>query len=346
MAKTVGNLYDQVIDFDNIWQSYLAARKGKRYRVDAMRFASNLEENLIHIHDHLIWRSWSPGNARRFRVYEPKWRDIQAPPFEDRIVHHALVRVVEPHFERKFIHHSYACRQGKGAQRAVLATQRMLRQAQARWGTPWVVKGDVSKYFASIAHSVLFRTISRTISCSRTLDLWLRMTQGYGYDGGIGVPVGALPSQLGGNIVLDPFDHRMTDDAGCGLYARYMDDFVIVVPSKAAAKAVLIAAEDELAELGLRLNPKSGYFPASRGVDFCGYRIWPTHVLPRKRNIKKARRKFRRLSELYAQGAADLDYIQPRVSSFLAYTKHCQAQQTVNGVLADLVLVRRQCGQR
>ncbi|NYT80865.1 alpha/beta hydrolase [Alcaligenaceae bacterium] len=340
MAKTVGNLYGQVIDFDNIWQSYLAARRGKRYRMEVAKFSANLEENLINIHEHLIWGSWRPGVAREFRVFEPKWRDIQAPPFADRIVHHALVRVVEPYFDRKFIAHSYACRTGKGSQRAVWAVQRMLREAAARWSNPYIVKGDVSKYFASISHSVLFKAISSTISCSRTLSLWWRITQGYGHEGGIGVPVGALTSQLDGNIVMDQFDHAMTDDAGCGMYVRYMDDFVIIAPSKGGARAILTAAEDELARLGLRLNPKSAYFPASRGVDFAGYRVWPTHMLPRKRNIRKAHATFKRLAAQYERGEIGLDFVQPRVNSFLAYTKHCQARRTVEGVLSDFVLTR------
>lgn len=340
MAKTVGNLYEQIIDFENLWQAYLSARKGKRYRRESLKFAENLEENLINIHNHLIWETWEPGKAREFRVYEPKWRDIQAPPFQDRIVHHALVRVVEPLFERKFIHHSYACRKNKGAQRAVNAVQDMLRRAQARYPSPYVVKGDVSKYFASINHAVLMRAISRTVSCQRTLRLWLKITRAYGHENGFGVPVGALTSQLDGNIMMDQFDHAMVDHAGVGEYVRYMDDFVIVAPGRAAARAILIAAEDELAALGLRLNPKSEYFPAQRGVDFAGYRTWPTHKLPRKRNIRKAHRTFKRLAADYAAGVVGLDYIQPRVNSFLAYAKHCQAHRTVEGVLSDFILQR------
>src|SRR5690606_13337537 len=243
VAKTVGNLYEQIIVFDNLWQAYLAARKGKRYRRESLRFSENLEENLINIHNHLIWGSWRPGKPREFRVFEPKWRDIQAPPFADRIVHHALVKVVEPLFEKRFIHHSYACRRGKGAQRAVWAVQKMLRRAHARHRAPYVVKGDVSKYFASINHATLFGILSRTVSCQRTLALWWRITQGYGHENGFGVPVGALTSQLVGNIVMDQFDHAIVDEAGVGDYVRYMDDFVIVAPSRAAARAIMIAAE-------------------------------------------------------------------------------------------------------
>src|SRR5690606_27855300 len=109
---------------------------------------------------------------------------------------------------------------------------------------------------------------------------------------------------------------------------------------KAAARAVLVAAEDEMTALGLRLNPKTAYFPAERGVDFCGYRTWTTHVLPRKRNIKKARATFRAMAKDYAQGKIDLAHVQPRVASFLAYTKHCAAQQTAARILDEFILQR------
>lgn len=340
MAKTVGNLFERVVSYDNLYAAYLDARKGKRQQAEVARFSANLEENLLNIHNHLVWGSWRPGAARCFRVFEPKQRDIQAPPFVDRVVHHALVRIVEPYFERKFIHHTYACRKNKGSQRAVWALQKMLVKAQRKYASPYVIKCDISKYFQSMNHAVLFSEICKTISCQRTLQLWLKVTQGYGYVDGIGVPVGALTSQLDGNIYLSPLDHAVTSEAGFGSYVRYMDDFIVVVPSKKAAQAMLAFIEEQVMALGIRLNPKSCYFPLGQGVDFAGYRTWPTHILPRKRNIKKARSKFKKLSKLYARGEIGLDYIQPRVASFLGYTKHCRARRTVKGVLQDFILQR------
>lgn len=340
MAKTVGNLFETVASYDNLYEAYLEARKGKRQFTDVARFSANLEENLTNIHNHLIWGTWKPGKARTFRVFEPKQRDIQAPPFVDRVVHHALVRVVEPYFERKFIHHSYACRVGKGSQRAVWALQKMLRDAQREWGSAYIVKCDISKYFASINHAVLFKEISKTISCRRTLGLWLKITQAYGYDDGVGVPVGALTSQLDGNIQLSPLDHLITSGAGFGRYVRYMDDFVIIVKHKPMARALLAFIDSEVSALALRLNPKSEYFPASRGVDFAGYRTWSTHILPRKRNLKKANKRFKSMARKYARGEIGLDYVQPRVASFLGYTKHCNSRRTVNSILGRLVLKR------
>lgn len=342
MPKTTNGLWANLIDFDNLYQAFQEARHGKRYRLEVMRFASNLEENLINLQNHLIWKTWAPGKQREFTVFEPKMRMIQAPPFEDRVIHHALVRVVEPLFERKFISDSFACRAGKGTQRAVFRVQRSLRVARRNWGDDvYVLKADISRYFASIQHRVLMGEVGRVVSDDDVLWLWATITAGYGHDAGVGVPVGALTSQLDGNIVMNRVDHIAKDDMSLCHYARYMDDFVAILPNKAEAQRVLRELGEAVNSLGLALNPKTAIHPWQRGVDFCGYRIWPTHILPRKRNIKRARLAFREMAAQYHAGEIDLEFVRQRVMSFLAYSKHCSAKRTVDGVLGDLVLVRK-----
>ena len=100
------------------------------------------------------------------------------------------------------------------------------------------------------------------------------------------------------------------------------------------------AATDTVAGIGLVLNPKTKVIPAKCGVDFCGYRTWATHILPRKRNMRKARRMFRRMVKQYAAGQISLQYVQQRVASFLAYTKHCSADRSVQSILGDAVFIK------
>jgi len=340
MPRTVNGLWENLTSFENLYLAYLGARDGKRYRSDVMRFSIEAEENLCNIQNHLLWKTWKPGQQHEFVVREPKLRLIQAPPFEDRIVHHALVRVVEPHFERRFIADSYACRKNKGTQRAVMRVQHFLRVAKRNWGDGlYVVKADISQYFASIQHHVLMQEIERVISDPNVLWLWRRILSGYGHEAGLGLPVGALTSQIGANIVLNRLDHAVKDDMGVRCYARYMDDFIAVLPDKSSARRVLREMERVVNRLGLSLNPKTAIHPWQRGIDFCGYRIWPTHILPRKRNIKRARADFRQMMRAYFDGEVSMTDARQRVMSFLAYAKHCQARRTVEGVLGDLVLV-------
>ncbi|VEH23141.1 reverse transcriptase/maturase family protein [Bordetella hinzii] len=340
MPRTVNGLWATIISFENLYHAFQDTRLGKRYQHEVMQYATRLEENLTNIQNHLIWKSWTPGPQREFIVREPKMRMIQAPPFADRVVHHALVRVVGPIFDRRFITDSYACREGKGAQRAVMRTQHFLRVARRNWGDGvYVLKADISKYFASIQHRVLMDEVGRVIADRDVIWLWQQILGGYGHEAGVGLPVGALTSQLGANIVLNRLDHTAKDDMGIRFYTRYMDDFVAILPDKAAAQRVLRALGEVVNSLGLSLNPKTAIHPWQRGIDYCGYRIWPTHILPRKRNIKRARADFRDLTSRYYHGEVDLAQVRERVMSFLAYAKHCNAHRTVEGVLADLVLV-------
>jgi hypothetical protein len=341
MPKKHGDLFPRIVEFSNLESAYISARKGKRNRVSVAEYAVNLEENLINLQNHLMWGTWTPGPARRFTIREPKRRDIQAPPFEDRIVHHALVKIVEPIFERRFIHHSYACRKTKGAQKAVRAVQRQVRMARRNCAQPYALKADVSAYFASVRHDVLGSLIASAIKDRDVLDLWGKITAGYECDG-IGLPVGALTSQLSANIVMDALDHAVVDDAGVGArYVRYMDDIVVICADKPSATAAMDLVSRAATSLGLSMNPKTRILPTQCGIDFCGYRIWATHILPRKRNIKKARRALRTMVRQFARGEIDLEYIRIRISSMLAYAKHCKAHNSITTMLNESIFTRR-----
>ena len=340
LPKTKGGLWPQIIDWDNLFQSYRRARLGKRYRAEVLEFDDRLEENLTNIQNHLIWKSWSPGAWRQFTVTDPKIRLIQAPPFPDRVVHHALVDTIEPYFESKMIKDSYACRIGKGTQAAVFRLQHMLQKARRKYAKVYALKADISKYFPSIHHARLLEILAGTIRDKNALWLSEKIIRNSGYESR-GLPVGALTSQLFANVYLDRLDHQVKDQWGVKHYLRYMDDFVILAESKRNLWSMLRRIERFLVmDLGLALNPKTAVFPAAKGIDFAGYRTWPTHILPRKRNIKRTKKKFTSLSKLYAKGLVTLDYIKPRVDSFLGYAKHCNAERTTQSTLNRLVLRR------
>jgi len=345
VPKTHGDLWKQIISFDTLCGAFNQARLGKRYTPEALRFASRLEENLINIQNHLIWKTWSPGKWREFWVYDPKWRQIQAPPFCDRVVHHALVGVVEPLFERKFIHDSYACRRGKGTHAAVYRLQSFLRRTRRHWPRVYVVKADISKYFPSINHSTLEQQLGRTLRDQDALWLCSKIIRENGYERR-GIPVGALTSQLFANIYLNELDHFVKDELGVKHYVRYMDDFVFLGPDKARLRRLLSVIEEKLVmDLRLALNPKTCIFPASRGVDFAGYRTWATHIKPRKKNVTRMRKRLTRMADLYAQGRASLEDVRARVMSFIGYMKHCSGHVTTQRVLQEIVLTRENKAQ-
>lgn len=340
MQAAPSGLFDRIASWDNLVAAYHAARRGKPKSDVAACYGAHLEEETIILQGSLKSGEWEPGRPRIFRVNDPKPRLITAPPFADRVVHHALVRQIEPLFERRFIVHSYACRRGRGVQKAVATLQKMIRIEQRNHGRAYVLKADIARYFASIDQARLLAIAGREIGCPRTVGLLKAILGGYGFAGGIGLPVGALTSQLMANVYLDQLDHFAKDRLGVRWYLRYMDDFAIVCHDKAQLWGLSDAIADMLAtKLGLRLNRKTTIIRATDGVDFCGYRIHPTHVVPRKRTVRRVRRGLQASAARVAAGADIERELAPRLASALGWLKHCDAARTRASLLAALQAV-------
>lgn len=286
MGKRHKNLFDAVVSRDNLWRAYRKAAKGKRDTVGYLRFRQNEAANIARLEEMLQAGSYVPGEPRRFMIHEPKPRQISAMPFVDRVVQHALCNVIEPIFDRVFLPQSYACRRGKGTHLAAIAVQAMLRKTP----NAWVLKTDFSRYFASIDRSVLHQEIRRKISCRRTLSL----VETFIPSDGKGVPIGNLTSQLAANIYGHMLDRWMVHRIGITSFARYMDDVVVVGHSAEAMRLLhVLMGSFAASTMGLRFSHWSVQ-PASMGANFCGYRIWPTHKLLRRRSVAMAKRKIAR----------------------------------------------------
>jgi len=166
--KTYNHLYPQIASFANLDEAWRKARRGKRTKEAAARFEQNAEGELFQLERELLAHTYRPGPYRTFIIYDPKQRKISAAPFRDRVVHHALCNVIEPIYERKFIHDSYANRLGKGTHRALDRAQTFARRYR------YVFKADVETFFPAIDHDVLKAILWRHIACDDTR--WL-MTQ-------------------------------------------------------------------------------------------------------------------------------------------------------------------------
>lgn len=338
MPRSYNGLWTKITSWDNVIGAYVGARKGKKTRADVMRFHCDLEANLCEIRERLLDGAWAPQPFNSFeRVTEAKRRQIQAPVFADRVVHHAIVRVLEPLYEKKFIYDSYSCRKGKGTHAAAGRMERFIRCARARWKKPYVLKCDVSKFFPSVDHGTLLDILSRTIREDRVLALIEKASIAPGNTTGKGLPIGSLTSQLLANVYLNELDHFVKDCAGCGYYVRYADDFVFLDQSKETLASAMDDVEWLLdTHLRLRLNPKTAIFPLSQGVDFCGYRIWPTHRLPRKRVVQAAKRRFERLATMRDRGIVGCSEIRAVVEAFIGYMKHCNGRMSADSAIARL----------
>lgn len=304
--KRINHLYEQIYAFENLYEAYKQARKGKRFRNDVLRFTHNLEANLITIQNELIWKTYQVGRYREFFVHDPKKRLIMALPFKDRVVQWAIYRILNPLLEKSYINNSYACRVGYGSLRAVRKIQYWMRKMHRAGQEIYVLKMDVSKYFYRVDHDILARILHSKIK-DRDL-LWLLETIircehtefGLGVDdtgftgakvSSVGMPIGNLTSQMFANLYLNELDQYCKQDLGLKWYARYMDDVLVLSGSKAELRRAWSEIDAYLqCALRLRLNGKTCIRTITQGVEFCGFRIWPEKMRFKKKTALKMRR--------------------------------------------------------
>lgn len=351
LMKRYSGIYEQIYDYENLYEAYLSARRNKTQRSEVLAFTRNLEENLIELQNELIWHTYHVGRYREFYVTDPKKRLIMALPFRDRVIQWAIYRQINYLLDKRYIPISYACRIGGGTQRAVHQLQQYIRHTP---GEVYVLKLDVSKYFYRIDHAVLLGILHRIFKDRELLELLQRIIddeQGGGLFGidietgereaGVGMPIGNLTSQMFANLYLNEADQYAKHALKAKKYIRYMDDMVIVSNDKAYLRDCWQAMDDFLASrLKLRLNRKSTIIKANNGIDFCGHRVWRDHIKLRKKAALKMKHRLRWLKRAYARGEVDLQTVTASLTSYFGLLSHCDSFELRKSILKDLVLVR------
>lgn len=352
----IRGLYEKIYDFGNLYEAYIQARKGKRYRLEVMKFTNHLEENLIQIQNELMWKTYEVGRYREFFVNEPKKRLIMALPFMDRVVQWAIYQVLNPYFEKGFIADSFACRVGKGTHRAVDRLQYWLRYMHRRHEQFFALKLDVSKYFYRVDHNVLMGILRRRVGDEDLLWLLEVIVRcehtkfgiplgDHQFDadriGGVGMPIGNLTSQMFANLYLNELDQYAKQTLHAKRYIRYMDDVVVLHEDKKYLWALKEQIDEFItSQLNLKLNNKTMVRKASQGVEFVGFRVWPTHKKLRKKSALKMKRRLRYLQRAFGRGAVDLQEVNSSVQSYLGILKHCNSYNLREKLFGNLVWTR------
>lgn len=285
--KTYKNTFDKIIEVDNFYASLNAAARGKRGRYSCLKFLESRYSNIKALRESVMDGTYSPLPPSEFTVLDPKPRNISAPKFRDRIVQHAIYRVLYPIFDKTFLPNSYACRKGKGTHLASKHVQASLRRNRGGW----YLKTDFSKYFHTINRKILWEAINRKIGCYQTKELLSKFIPREG----VGLKIGELLSQLFANVFGNIVDMHLKHTLGVKEFFRYMDDIVIIGESREQLLNIKCKLERFCKSIGLRFS-RWHIHPISRGVNFVGYRIWATHKLIRKDSIARAKRKLRTLS--------------------------------------------------
>lgn len=316
--KRHGHLYDQAFTHEALFAAYVDARKNKRATHSCYQFEKRLGSNLAALEHELADGSYAVLPYNTFKVFEPKPRTIHAPAFRDRVVQHAIYRVIQPIFDTSFIDQSFACRPGKGTHGAADYVQHALQQVPR---DSYILQLDIRKFYYRIDRAILRRLVERKIKDARLVDLMMRFAL---HESPLGVPIGNLLSQLYALIYLNPMDHFIKRELGVKHYARYVDDFALIGLSRDEALAHRATIVTFLADrLRLELS-KSSIHRVSRGLNFVGYRTWATRRFVRRHalfNFRRAVKLARPASVVSSLGHAR------RTASFRAMCRHLQEHQ-------------------
>ncbi len=174
-------LYPQIYDFENLFIAYKKARKGKTKRLYVLEFKKSLLKNLITLQDELKNQTYIPQPLKTFILRDPKTRKISKSAFRDRIVHHALIRIIEPLFERAFIYSSCANQKGKGNLFALKILEKYKREVTQNLKVEsFCLKADIRHYFEEVNHKIILEILSKKIQDDKTIDLIKRVLLGGG----------------------------------------------------------------------------------------------------------------------------------------------------------------------
>lgn len=262
-----------------------------------MEFTHCLMDNILALHSDLVNGVYRHGGYYEFRICDPKPRVIHKASVRDRLVHHAVYRILYPFFDRTFIADSFSCRDDKGVHKAINQFRKYARQvSHNHTRTVWVLKCDIRKFFASVDQRILLGMLDFYIPDKRIMNLLYSIIASFSttpYEA-VGLPLGNLTSQLFSNIYLNKLDQWVKHSVKAKHYIRYADDFVFLLADKDYLMSLIPKVSNFLNSiLKLDLHPNKVFIKTvASGIDFLGWVHWPHHRI--LRTVTK-RRMFRRL---------------------------------------------------
>jgi RNA-directed DNA polymerase len=348
--------------------AWLAARRGKKPSANQLRFASRWLQHLQHLQADLGAGTWVPRRTVSFVVNRPKTREIHAPDFADRVVHHWLVPQLEALYEPVFIHDSYANRRGKGSHAAVDRLQAFMRaQQNTCGGKGWFLQLDVHNFFNTIHRPTLYRLLTAKLDAKAGIHTSLRSLchkllahplqeavrnpeaaqrvpphkRLCNAPAGCGLPIGNLTSQFFANVYLNELDQFVKHSLKVRHYVRYVDDFVLLADNPAQLRLWhRQIAEFLQTRLHLKLKDEHRVAPLQAGVDFLGYVVYPHHRLVRRRVVQHCKQKLAQWAARHCRGggihasAEQLAQLQHMLASYWGHFAHAHSVRLRHALFA------------
>jgi RNA-directed DNA polymerase len=329
------NLFNKLITPENLFFAWEEFRRDKKKKEDVLLFEKNLEREIFYLHRDLKSFTYRHSGYASFYISDPKRRHIHKAQVRDRVLHHAIMSILYPHYEKTFIHNSFSCRIGKGTHKGVEALRSMLYKASKNnTRNVYILKCDIEKFFDSINHETLLAILHTRIKDKELMNLLTEVIESFTSDRSTlfercGVPIGNLTSQLFANVYMDVFDQFMKHELKVKYYARYTDDFVIVSENKEYLIQLLPKIHSFLKnKLQVQIHPKKITITKfGRGIDYLGYVLFPHFTLVRTRTKKRAVRKLNEKILLYKREEIPKDKVHATLMSYIGVFSHANTHK-------------------
>lgn len=334
------HVFEHIISKENLFAAWREFQKGKMGKLDVLAFNEHFEEYILELHYDLMRDTYRHGEYTRFLVHDPKLRSIAKASVRDRVLHHALCRIITPLFDKAFIYDSYASRKGKGVHRAVERLQSVAwRLSRNNTSTVWALKCDIKKFFASVDHERLLSFCADQINDIHVRALLAGIIDSFEERVGKGVPLGNLTSQLFANVYLDRLDQYVKRTLRIKNYLRYTDDFILLSCDRSELERVLpLINAFLLQDLDLDLHPTKVFFRKwHQGVDFLGYVHFPYHRVIRTKTKKRMLRKLQKRREELNAEEIEADDLRQTVASYLGVLSHSRSRGLAKQIRRDFL---------
>lgn len=307
---------EKFISYDNLLIAFRKAKKRTKTK-EAYKFEFNLERNILSLKKEINDNIYTPQKYKYFILKGLKNREISVASFRDRVIHHAIVNILEPIFEKTFIFDSYANRKNKGLLKAIKRLQSFIKTNKE-----YYLKCDIKKYFDNIEYTILVHKIKRKIKDRNILRLVEKIIRNDNFKVK-GLPIGNLTSQFFANIYLNSFDHFIKEELKVKRYVRYMDDFIIILNTMEELKIIKKKIEEYLLNmLNLSLKKEATYFnKVDNGISFCGVRIFKNLIRVKRESITISQTKIKQKLKEYQNKEITEEELYKTLNSIFGYWK-------------------------
>ena len=311
--KRKGNLYQEIYKFENIVSAFNEVCKNTKNKKKVAKFKEYKCIYIARIYNILKNKTYKPGPYNVFTIYEPKERRIVSQNMQDKVINHLVARyILHPAILPCLLDVNVASRKGLGTSEGIRLAMNFHRICKAKYKTYYILKCDISKFFASIDHDILKKKLERRIKDKDALKIVFNIIDSEEN----GLSIGAMTSQVLAIFYLNDMDHFIKETLKIPYFLRYQDDFLLFHPSKQYLKYCLEELKKLLNKEKLVLNRKTRIYKSTNNFIFLGKK--PNGNYAKFRDV---RRKIKKRIYLYKIGKIKLSGL---VNSIICYQNLCK----------------------